>query len=198
MPPRRPRAGGIMCLRWWPMSGGGSARRGCSSRCCTCWLCCCRVPGSAGRRPIALLISTVGVATVAVVGGLLVQKLAPGETIGLGLVGLEVVFAFCATGVALFMAAFVYAVLPHELLLVTGWPPEQTAAMFYLVGPFGQGASALQLLGDAETQDVNSQAVRAVSAGGTLPTRGAAQSLGVACILIALLEDGPHGTSLAE
>ncbi|KAK0721002.1 voltage-dependent anion channel [Lasiosphaeris hirsuta] len=62
--------------------------------------------------------------------------------------------------------------------------------MFYLVGPLGQGASALQLLVDAITQDVTRQTIRAAPDSDTLPTVGEAQSLDVVCILIALLLGG--------
>jgi len=95
-----------------------------------------------------------------------------------------VVFSLCASGVALLIAVFAFAVLMHELLLVTGWPPpEQTAAMFFFIGPLGQGAAALLYLGDA----VEKSADQAGGGNrGSLPAPAVVQSVNVLCILLAL------------
>ncbi|KAK4176606.1 voltage-dependent anion channel-domain-containing protein [Triangularia setosa] len=59
-------------------------------------------------------------------------------------------FSFCAVGAVLVLTMIVYSVLMHELLLVTGWPPpELTTAIFFFIGPLGQGGAALLFLGDA-------------------------------------------------
>ncbi|KAG7289916.1 hypothetical protein NEMBOFW57_006293 [Staphylotrichum longicolle] len=76
-----------------------------------------------------------------------------GSGIGLfspGLAGPMVVFSFCATGAAWFLATLDYGVLMHELVLVMGWPPpEHTGLVFALIGPLGQCASAVLLLAEA-------------------------------------------------
>ncbi|KAK0726892.1 voltage-dependent anion channel-domain-containing protein [Lasiosphaeria miniovina] len=162
---------------------------------------------------LALLQCTVAAATVALVGGLLVLELGapgnrPGPVIGgagtrvvsgaaaipRGLVAPVVVFSICAVGAALLVALAVDAVLVHELVLVTGWPPPaQTATVFLLVGPFALCAAALQLLGDA----VNT--VYGGAVGGGLDVVEAdpfsviatiALPLDMVCILLALLLTG--------
>ncbi|KAK3369895.1 voltage-dependent anion channel-domain-containing protein [Podospora didyma] len=105
---------------------------------------------------LALLICGFGLATLALVGGILVLRLGVPSgrreipVVSLGLAGPVVVFSLFAAGAALLVSLAVYAVLLHELLLVTGWPPpEQTGAVFLCVGPLAQCAAALQFLGDA-------------------------------------------------
>jgi hypothetical protein len=110
-----------------------------------------------------------------------------------GLAAPVVVFSFCAAGAVLFLSVFDYAVLLHELVLVTGWPPpEQTAAVFSLVGPLGQCAAALLVLADAAGKGGD----------GTAPERGegaesrvvpglaAMRPLQLMCVLLGLLMGG--------
>lgn len=107
---------------------------------------------------VGLLVCMRTVGTVAFVGGLLVWLQKPrdeGEGGGEGIFSPAmaapvVVFSLCATGAAWFLANLIYGVLMHELVLIMGWPPpEHTATVFAMVGPLGQGASALLVLAAA-------------------------------------------------
>jgi tellurite resistance protein TehA-like permease len=72
-------------------------------------------------------------------------------------------------------------------LLAQGWPlPDATPTMFILVGPMGQSAAALQILGAAATTYHRFGEYNA----GTFLTAEAARSLDAACVLIALLFNG--------
>ncbi|KAK4164345.1 voltage-dependent anion channel [Cladorrhinum sp. PSN259] len=111
-----------------------------------------------GLPLVAVLEGVTGGATVALVGAVMCL---PGAGVVAGFEGRErivsdgmaapvVVFSYCVVGAVLLLALMAYAVVVHELLLVTGWPPpELTSVMFYLVGPLGQCAAALLVLGEA-------------------------------------------------
>jgi hypothetical protein len=135
-----------------------------------------RTPGGRFAPLVGLAMCLWGVATVALVGGVLAALRVRGaghQDNGARLLGDEgilsgglaapvVVVSICTVGAALFMAGFTYAVLLHELVLVTGWPPpEQTAAMFFLVAPFAQCAAALLVLADAAARNGGGQVVAA-------------------------------------
>ncbi|KAK0619084.1 voltage-dependent anion channel-domain-containing protein [Immersiella caudata] len=143
-----------------------------------------RTPGGQLSKIMALVVMTSVLAMVGWVGGLLGLELGGGEVISVQLLGPVVVFSFCAIGAAVVLAFFGFAVLMHELVLVTGWPPpEQTSNMFFLVGPMGQGAAASLYLGAAVERCVDIAGDRNR---GSVPSPRAAQSVHVVCILLAL------------
>jgi len=128
------------------------------------------------------------VAMAALVGGVVVEKLVPGRAIPVRLAAPVVMFCFTTTGCALLAAAGADAVLLHELLLVTGWPPaENAAALFYPVGPPALTATALQFLGNAVVGSVQELGGDHL---GELPTAVIADALNVVCVLLALLLTG--------
>lgn len=123
-----------------------------------------RTAGGRFAPLVGVIVCVNGVGALAVVGGLLAWLRRPeggdaevGGSVGIGtglfspgLAGPMVVFSFCATGAAWFLATLDYGVLMHELVLVMGWPPpEHTGLVFALVGPLGQCASAVLLLAEA-------------------------------------------------
>lgn len=139
-----------------------------------------RTPRGRFAPLLGLLDCTTAVATVALAGGLLAWLvLSP------GLAAPVVVFSLCAAGSALFLAAFDYAVILHELLLVTGWPPpEITAAVFAMVGPLAQTAAALLVLADAELGDAADSGARTETDLAVMPP------MQLVCVLLALLMGG--------
>ncbi|KAK4445826.1 voltage-dependent anion channel-domain-containing protein [Podospora aff. communis PSN243] len=161
--------GVLFCVLGWLLSSPRAGRR---------------TPGGRFARPVALVVVTAGLATVGWVGGLLGLELGGGEAVGVGVLGPVVVFSFCAVGATAVMVVMVFAVLTHELVLVTGWPPpEQTSNMFFLVAPLGMGSVALLYLGAAVVKSV-----QIVGEGdrGEVPTAGAAESVDVVCVLLGL------------
>ncbi len=96
------------------------------------------------------------------------------------------IISFNWVGVGILTGLILYVYLFHSLL-AQGWPsPDQAPTMFILVGPMGQSAAALQVLGAAATTyhrfgDYNQ---------GTFLTAEAAKGLDAACVLIALLLNG--------
>lgn len=133
--------------------------------------------------PPLICIPAVGVATLAAVGGLVSSF---SHDISARLAVPVIISSFCAVGIGLFFALFFYTYLFHTLLK-NGWPPvEQIGSMFVFVGPMGQSAAALQLLGSAA--DTYSQFAGYHK--GTFLQRASAAPLDVACILIALLLTG--------
>lgn len=115
-----------------------------------------------GAPLVAVLTGTMGVATVALVGGVMCLPHAgvagilegkegkQGKIISDELAAPVLVVAFSALGGAMVMALMVHAVCMHELILVTGWPsPALTGVMFYLVGPLGQLAAGFLVVGEA-------------------------------------------------
>lgn len=133
--------------------------------------------------PAAIIIPAVGVATLAAVGGLLTTEaydLSPRLAVPI------IITSFCANGVGVILAVILYTFLFHQLL-AKGWPPAlQTPTIFILIGPTGQCAAALQLLGAAA--DTHKRFAEYNS--GIFLTAQAAQPLHMACILLALLLTG--------
>ncbi|KAK0652496.1 voltage-dependent anion channel-domain-containing protein [Cercophora newfieldiana] len=171
----------LFCVLGWLLSG---PRVGVGSR----------TGGGRFARPVALVVATGSVATVGWVGGLLGLTLGTGDVVSVQLLGPVVVFSFCAVGVAVLIAVFVFAGSAHELMLVTGWPPpEQTSAMFFFIGPLGISASALLFLGTAVENNI---LVAMVGDRGSLPSKAAAQAIHATCILMGLLLVGMPVVSL--
>ncbi len=130
--------------------------------------------------PSAIFVPAVGVATLATVGGLVTSFSA---SISARLAVPVIIFSFCAVGIGLFMAVFLYTSLLHRLLL-KGWPARsETATLFMFVGPVGQSAAALLLLGSAA--DTYNQ-FEGYDKGAFL-TEMAAAPLDVTCVLFSLL-----------
>ncbi|KAK4225614.1 voltage-dependent anion channel, partial [Podospora fimiseda] len=107
-----------------------------------------------GLPLIAVLGGVTGGATVVLAGAVMCLPgsgafLEKQKIISDGMAAPVVIFCYCGIGGLLLLAVLTYAVVMHELLLVTGWPPpELTGVMFYLVGPLGQSAGALLILGE--------------------------------------------------
>ncbi|KAI9692746.1 MAG: hypothetical protein M1820_009389 [Bogoriella megaspora] len=130
--------------------------------------------------PPAIVVPAVGVATLATVGGLVSSF---SDSISARLAVPVIIFSFCAVGIGLFMAIFLYTLLLRRLLF-KGWPAApQTASLFMFVGPVGQSGAALQLLGSAaDTYNRFGGYSK-----GTFLTRMAAMPLEVMCVLLGLL-----------
>lgn len=141
------------------------------------------------RLPTLIIIPAVGVTTLAAVGGLVAIS---ARNISAGLAVPIITMSICATGVGLFLGLILYTFLLHQLL-AKGWPaPLQTASLFILVGPMGQTAAALQLIGQAAD---SSGHFASYNRGLFLDGR-AAYPLHVVCVLLALLMAGLGGVWL--
>ena len=133
--------------------------------------------------PPTIFLPAVGVSTLATVGGLVSSF---SHALSARLAVPVIVFAFCAVGVGIILAIFLYTYLLHRLL-VRGWPPpSEMPNLFLFVGPMGQSAAALQLLGSA----ADTYGRFGGYGKGTFLTATAAMSLDVACILLGLLLTG--------
>ncbi|MBV35949.1 MAG: hypothetical protein CMP47_10960 [Rickettsiales bacterium] len=133
--------------------------------------------------PTLIIIPAVGVSTLALVGGVVASfshDISPRLAVPI------IILSFCAVGVGILLGLFLYTYLFHQLL-AKGWPaPQNTATLFILVGPMGQSAAALQLLGAAANTH---GAFRAYNRGLFL-SGTAAEVLEAACILLAVLMVG--------
>jgi tellurite resistance protein TehA-like permease len=135
------------------------------------------------QLPTLIIIPAVGVSTLAVVGGL-VSSFSHGISARLAVP--IIIMSICAVGVGILLGLILYTYLFHQLL-AKGWPlPPQTATLFMLVGPMGQSAAALQLLGSAANTHGQFRGYNE----GIFLTETAASSLQVTCILLALLMTG--------
>lgn len=133
--------------------------------------------------PPTVIIPAVAVSTLATVGGLLSSFSA---NISGRMAVPVIILSFCAVGVGLLMALFLYTLLLQRLF-IKGWPPAaQITNMFLFVGPLGQCSAALQLLGSA----ANTYNRFGEYNKGTFLTHTAAMPLDVSCILISLLLTG--------
>lgn len=94
----------------------------------------------------ALFLPAVGVATDAVVGGLICNY-AYGMTARLAVPIL--ITSYFLDGLAVFVSLEIYTLFFHRLM-TSGWPePAKLPGLILLVGPFGQTAAALLLAGSA-------------------------------------------------
>ncbi|KAK5042862.1 hypothetical protein LTR84_012435 [Exophiala bonariae] len=133
--------------------------------------------------PPTILIPTVGLTTVATIGGVVSTY---STAISARMAVPVIITSFCFVGLGLFMALIFYAQILQQLLH-KGWPqPEQTATLFVLVGPMGQGSAALQLLGSAASTYGRFAGYNK----GSFLTEAAGPPLEMACVLIALLLTG--------
>ena len=135
------------------------------------------------QLPTLVIIPAVGVATLAAVGGVVTCFT---QGISASLAVPIILMSICAVGIGIFLGLMLYTFLFHQLL-AKGWPaPMQTATLFVLVGPMGQSAAALQLIGMA----ADAQGHFAAYGRGFLLTAPAAYALHAACSLLALLMTG--------
>lgn len=130
-----------------------------------------------------IFIPAVGVATLATVGGIIssyAYDISPGMAVPV------IIFSFFSSGAGIIFSIMLVTYLFHDLL-THGWPkPMLSASMFIFVGPWGQSATNLQLLGAAAQKYHQFAGYNE----GTFLTKTAALPLDVACILIALLLSG--------
>lgn len=135
------------------------------------------------RLPVSIIIPAVSVSTVGITGAVVstyAYKLSARLAVPV------IIVSFKWTGVGILFGLILYVYIFHAFL-TQGWPaPDQTATIFILVGPMGQSAASLQILGAAASTygrfgDYNS---------GTLLTAEAAKGLAAACDLVALLLNG--------
>lgn len=135
------------------------------------------------RIPISIIIPAVSVATVAITGANVATF---AKDLPAKLAVPVMILSFNWVGIGILLGLILYVYLFHALL-AQGWPePDQTPTLFILVGPMGQSAAALQILGAAATTyhrfaDYNT---------GTFLTAEAAKGLDSACVLVALLFNG--------
>lgn len=135
------------------------------------------------RIPFSIIVPAVSVATVAITGA---NVAAFAKDLSAKLAVPVMILSFNWVGIGIILGLILYVYLFHALL-AQGWPPaDAVPTMFILVGPMGQSAAALQILGAAATTyhrfadyDV-----------GTFVTADSAVALNAACILIALLFNG--------
>lgn len=134
--------------------------------------------------PTSILIPAVSLSTVAVTGGSLATY-AYQLPSSLAVPMMMLSFYWVGGGVLLGLILNVYII---QDLVTKGWPaPEQTATIFLLVGPMGQSAAALQILGSAANPPLNRFADYNA---GTFLTAQSAQGLVSACTLFALMLNG--------
>ncbi|KIY00852.1 uncharacterized protein Z520_03518 [Fonsecaea multimorphosa CBS 102226] len=135
------------------------------------------------QLPTLIIIPAVGVATLAAVGGVFACF---AHEVSAGLAVPVIIMSLCAVGAGIFLGLILYTYLLHQLL-AKGWPaPPMTATLFILVGPMGQSAAALQLLGAAASTHGHFGSYDR----GVFLTASAAGSLQATCIFLALLMTG--------
>jgi len=95
----------VGCVMAWLLSGPRAGRR---------------TPAGRFVRPVSLVVATGSVGMVAWIGALLSDRVGGtgGNIVSTDKIGPVVVFSFCTVGTSLLMAAAVFAVLLHELVLV--------------------------------------------------------------------------------
>ncbi|KAK1830828.1 voltage-dependent anion channel-domain-containing protein [Podospora conica] len=126
-------------------------------------------------RPMALLNSSLSLTTISLPASLLVTKLLPIGALSPSLAPALLLFALLLLGTAFLLASAAFAVLVHELLLVTGWP--QTPTVFFMVAPPGQAAAGLLLVGEAVMVVGPIHGMRTATA----------EAVNVVCVMLALL-----------
>ena len=96
--------------------------------------------------PTALFIPAVGTATVATSGGLITMY---AYNIAARLSVPVLILSYILVGQGIFLAVMIYTIFTHRLM-TKGWPEApKIPSLALLVGPMGQSATALQLLGTA-------------------------------------------------
>lgn len=135
------------------------------------------------KLPPAIVIPAVGVATVATTGGLIASY---SYNMSDRMAVPVIIVSYMMVGIGVLLAIIIYTYLLHDLF-TEGWPaPDQIATMWLFVGPMGQSAAALQILGSAADKYGRFEGY----AKGTFLTAEAAAALDVASILLALLFTG--------
>lgn len=135
------------------------------------------------RMPTSVIIPAVSVSTVGVTGAT-VAAYAKGLSAHLAVP--VIILGFNWVGIGFLLGLILYVYLFHSFLS-QGWPaPDQTATVFILVGPMGQSAAGLSILGSAASTyhrfaDYNT---------GVFITGESAKSLASACTLVALMLNG--------
>lgn len=94
-----------------------------------------------------------------------------------------IVVSFCCIGYALFLAILYYAIYMHRLMAVGPPKRPKIPTLVILVGPLGQFATAIQVLGTAASTGHHFASYNE----GTWLTASAASSVSAACGLVALL-----------
>ncbi|KAI9809427.1 MAG: hypothetical protein M1827_006863 [Pycnora praestabilis] len=96
--------------------------------------------------PANVFLPIIGLMTSASIGGLLINysyDVSPRLAVPVIVVG------YLCNGYAIFLTLIMYAIYLHGLL-IGGWPaPAKAPSLYLLIGPMGQSATALQLLGSA-------------------------------------------------
>jgi tellurite resistance protein TehA-like permease len=135
------------------------------------------------RLPPTIVIPAVGVATAATTGGLIASY---ADGISARLAVPIIIVSFMMVGIGIFLSIFLYGYLLHDFF-VDGWPaPDNIASVWVFIGPMGQSAAALQILGSAASTYGRFAGYNK----GTFLTESAATMLDVACVLLALLLSG--------
>jgi tellurite resistance protein TehA-like permease len=130
--------------------------------------------------PTALFIPAVGTATVATSGGLITMY---AYNLSARLSVPVIIVSYLVVGQGIFLALLVYAFFTHRLM-VTGWPQApKIPSLALLVGPMGQSATALQLLGTAANTGQKFSGYHK----GTFLQSNPAMALDAASILISML-----------
>lgn len=133
------------------------------------------------RLPTSIIIPAVSVATVSITGAVVATF---SKDMSARLAIPMIIVSFNWAGVGILLGIILYCYLFHSLL-AQGWPPpDATPTIFIMVGPMGQSAAALQILGDAVTMHFGEYNQ------GTFLTAEAAKGLSSACIMVALLLNG--------
>ena len=157
--------------------------------------------------PTAVFVPIVGMMTAATVGGLIINN---ARDVSPGLAVPVIIVGFFVLGYGMLLALVVYSIYTHRLL-TAGWPPPEkipgmiltvrppplfTTSSYHLflslhpfltslqIGPCGQAASAIQLLGLAADQH---HFFASYNHGIFLTGSPVSTSLHTACILLALL-----------
>ena len=135
------------------------------------------------RLPTSIIIPAVSVSTLGITGATVVTY---SKDLSTSLAIPVMVLSFHWVGVGVLLGLILYVYLFHELL-AQGWPPPPaTASMFIFVGPMGQSAAALQILGSAANHYGRFREANR----GTFLTAEAAPGLDAACVMAALLLSG--------
>lgn len=137
-------------------------------------------PEAGGRLPPLILYPAMGIATVATTGGLIS---AYSVNMSARLAVPIMIFSLLMAGLAIFTALMLYPLLMFQFFS-EGFPPAAvTPAMFVHIGPLGQAAAALQLVGSA----ASTYGRFAAYGRGPFLSGMSASAFNTACVLIAFL-----------
>lgn len=135
------------------------------------------------RISFAIIIPAVSVSTLALTGGL-ITAYSTGMTTNLAIP--VIILSFNFAGIGILLGVILSCTLLQDLL-ENGWPaPGQITTLFILVGPMGQSAAALVVLGSA----ASTSGYFGLYNTGAFLTAQSAQALSSACTLTALLLSG--------